>query len=312
MKYIITSIVLVFCLLIQSVFSLPIDFPAGGRAQRMGGAYTAAADNSLAIFWNPSGLVRMKNGEVSFAHILLPEISGLMIDLIGFGYPMDKSSFGAGWLRKGATLEQGEDNQETTFSENTFILGYGLQIARPFTIGVSMKRYLIHAEEAGAGAGLGFDLSGTYEIISGLLTSLVAKNAAASIKNEDIDMTFRWGTVYKYLFGPGYALGTLDLWNKNNINSNEGFNIGFGIGAEFGYSLPKDWTFYLSGGYSRSFGAGLGILFRNYKIDYAFAGDPGTVGIGASHIFSFSYLFGLKETRHSPPLIEKEEPEVME
>ena len=47
----------------------------------------------------------------------------------------------------------------------------------------------------------------------------------------------------------------------------------------------------LSGGFSRSFGAGIGVLFKRYKIDYAFVGEPGRIGIGSSHVLSFSYLF---------------------
>ncbi len=177
-----------------------------------------------------------------------------------------------------------------------------------------MKRYLIDASEAGAGAGLGFDLAGIYKT-HGASASLVAKNAAASIKNEDISPTFRLGLAYKYLFTSGYALPAIDLWTKQNINSKEGLNIGFGGGLEICYALQRDWTFYLSGGYSRSFGAGVGILFQKYKIDYAFAGDPGAIGIGASHIMSFSYLFGLTPAPRrssAPEKVIEEEPEESE
>ncbi len=49
MKNIIIIWIFALSILIQPVFAAPIDLPVGGRAQRMGGAYTAIADNSLAI-----------------------------------------------------------------------------------------------------------------------------------------------------------------------------------------------------------------------------------------------------------------------
>lgn len=303
MKYRILITVLIITIFVSPAMSTPLDLPVGGRSQRLGGAYTAAADNSLAIYWNPSGLPNMETGEASISHVIMPEIEGLLIDFVGFGYPMKTGAIGIGWLRKGATLEQGIDNIENSFSENTFMLGYGLNIFSTFNIGVSMKRYLIDAGEAGAGAGLGFDLSGIYSI-SGYSVALVAKNMAASIKNEDIDPIFRLGNAYKYPFSSGYAMAVFDLWTKNNINSSEGLNVGFGAGAEVGYYLPKDWTFYLSGGYSRTYGVGVGILFKQYKLDYAMTGDPGNIGIGSSHIISFSFLFSepkRPEARSSSP-----------
>lgn len=45
-----------------------LQIDVGARACGMGGAFTATANDVSAIYWNPAGIARMKQGEASFVH----------------------------------------------------------------------------------------------------------------------------------------------------------------------------------------------------------------------------------------------------
>ncbi|GEM_PF-5701232 len=41
-------------------------YPVGAKANGLGGAYTAIADDSSAVFWNPAGIIQQKNTVISY------------------------------------------------------------------------------------------------------------------------------------------------------------------------------------------------------------------------------------------------------
>ncbi|MBI3563919.1 MAG: PorV/PorQ family protein [Elusimicrobia bacterium] len=49
-----------------------LSLGGGARAAGMGEAYAAVADGADAVYWNPSGLARMKGTEATFTHTSLP------------------------------------------------------------------------------------------------------------------------------------------------------------------------------------------------------------------------------------------------
>ncbi len=40
----------------------------GARGSALAGAYSAVADNSMAVFWNPAALVNLEGSDIYFAH----------------------------------------------------------------------------------------------------------------------------------------------------------------------------------------------------------------------------------------------------
>lgn len=75
MKYLITIILIIAsslaCLSQNKAGTTAAEFltiPVGARATALGGAFVAIADDATAIYWNPGGLSRMKDNEVTFTH----------------------------------------------------------------------------------------------------------------------------------------------------------------------------------------------------------------------------------------------------
>ena len=56
--------------IVMGQFSTPFNLPVGVKANSMGGAFTAVADDCTAVFWNPAGLssitgIDFENGNIS-------------------------------------------------------------------------------------------------------------------------------------------------------------------------------------------------------------------------------------------------------
>lgn len=65
-----------------------LSLGGGARAAGMGEAYTAVADASDAVYWNPGGLARLKGTEASFTHASLP--ADMNYEFASFGTSLGK------------------------------------------------------------------------------------------------------------------------------------------------------------------------------------------------------------------------------
>src|SRR5882672_8872315 len=70
-----------------------LKIPVSARAIGMGEAYTAAADDSSALSWNPAGLSFMPQKEAAFMHSSL--IEGINYEHLAFAAPGENYSAGA-------------------------------------------------------------------------------------------------------------------------------------------------------------------------------------------------------------------------
>ena len=69
-----------------------LKIPVSARAVGMGEAFTAEANDSSALEWNPAGLSYAEHKEASFMHSSL--IEGIHYEHLGFAAPGDNSSWG--------------------------------------------------------------------------------------------------------------------------------------------------------------------------------------------------------------------------
>jgi len=136
----------------------------GGRAQAMGGAYTALAADVSAVHWNPAGLASLQRQEIGLSR---SDRFGLGLDQTYFGYSLplgDNQALGLDWLHIG--YEDSELGLGT--SKFNFSYGYrnGIAALKPFlgntAIGLSGKyRSLsvdLDGENLTSASGWGFDL----------------------------------------------------------------------------------------------------------------------------------------------------------
>lgn len=122
-----------------------LSIPVGARALGMGGAFVAVANDASAMYWNPSGLARLENGEALFAYSSwLADISfnygGIVIPVAGFGtLGLNFTSLSMDEMER--TTEEQPDGTGQFFSAGSFAVGisYARNLTDWFSIGANVK-----------------------------------------------------------------------------------------------------------------------------------------------------------------------------
>ncbi len=121
-----------------------LQIGVGARAQALGGAFTASADDATALYWNPAGLAGLATSEVVSAHS--EWLADVRHDYVGVAMPLAGGVVGASVTLLGVPemLVRTELNQEgtgETFDAADFAAGlsYGRQITDRFSIGGTVK-----------------------------------------------------------------------------------------------------------------------------------------------------------------------------
>ncbi len=133
----------------------------GARANGMGEAFVAIADDATATYWNPAGLAFQTNREISLMHSnWLPQLaSDLFFEYASFVYPMKglgTLGISVTYLNLGKQIITGEDSPEPLgeFSSNEFAIAasFGSNLSKTSAIGLSLKYIRSNLASVGAGA----------------------------------------------------------------------------------------------------------------------------------------------------------------
>ena len=286
------SIIMLTALLISSAFAMS-DLQLGARPQAMGGAFTALANDANASYYNPAGLSGCKTGEVMFMHWVFSEVEQVSVDYLALSYPLQSGALGFAWVRKGATLEEGINNTESTMSESDLYISYGMKLIDNLSAGMSLKRTSI-SSKIGDGSGIGFDAGIIFRPLKAHNWTLgvAGKNLMTDMKDEMVDPFYSFGTAYSVGFSENMhnISVAFDLITKNDVNEAEGMNVKFATGLEYALSL-SDYIFALRGGInSNAASAGFGIAWNYLAFDYAIVLMSEDT-IGDSHKFGIVWKF---------------------
>ena len=289
----IKTITIIFALS-YGLLNASTDLMSGAKPQSMGGAYSAVTGDVNAVNTNPAGLGTLKRGEAQFYHWMFSDIDQVAVDQFSVAYPLGKGSIGLSWVRKGATLEQGINDDESTMSENFLNIGFGLNLTGRFSIGGSLKRTMI-SSEIGDGSGFGFDAGLIFRVLKDHDWTIGAtgRNLLADLKNETLKSEYVFGTAYKVAFSENMHNLTFafDLGTKEDINETDGISYKFFTGAEYMLNY-SDFSFGIRGGInSNASTVGFGIGWSNYSFDYTMK-LMNEDTIGDSHMFGLVYKFG--------------------
>jgi hypothetical protein len=265
------------------------DLVLGARPQGLGGAFTAVADDANAVYWNPAGLGRLENGEITFMHWMFSDISQVTVDHAAFAQPLGSGAIGLSWTRQGAELEQGLEREKSTMAVNTFLVSFGLPVGERVSLGVTLNRTLV-TSNAPTNGEVAFD--------GGLLVKplldepwtvgITAKNVGGE---QVLPPYYAVGTAYRFEWPNRHLLLSVDAHSQEDIRGTEDFSVKYGAGLEFGQRFD-DFGLALRGGInSRTFAAGLGLGWRMLAVDYAFVIMREDT-IGDSHKVAITYVFG--------------------
>jgi tetratricopeptide (TPR) repeat protein len=271
----------------------------GGRGVAMGEAHTAAVDDVMALYWNPSVLGRLNQNEVGFMHNNY--FQGIDHDVLYYAHPLEsKGTLGAGLslLRVGDIMgfdEFGNASGDVTTSDTLFTLGWGKSWAGSEFLpglhtGLNLKFLNKKLGNDSASTYMG-DIGLLYETQDGLFqrlrTGLVLQNLGSGVnfisEKSDLPRQMKLGFAYPF-FGDNLTFA-LDLVspsdNKAFLNAGVDYKLWDILALRLGYKGQSD----LNSGLT------YGMRFGNERLhlDYAFVpfGD-----IGDSHRLSVGFRFG--------------------
>jgi len=255
----------------------------------MGKAFVALADDATATYWNPAGLAQIGRKEITALHTSL--WGGAMYDYISYVNPVvGLGTIGMSWtqLSCGGFERRNEFNEITgTFKDTSGAYGisYGRQVLDILSIGANVK-YMSHTLDSHANGNYLVDIGILYRPpVEGLQIGTRLQNVVSVETGEKTDvklpLTMRIGMDYKLLKDRIYVLADAEYRKTQSGKSLTEFHGGVEFWAlhYMAVRLGMD---------GEEFTAGLGLKYRDYGIDYAFA----THSLGPSHRFSATLRFG--------------------
>ena len=244
--------------------------PAG-----MGGAYSAATQDTSALIWNPAGLAGLSTPEIAIGYLDLHGVLGY--SFIGIAHPIRTGqSVGAAILNSSDT--------EGISHERIVLLSAATRVWKRLHIGLNAKYFStsVNLEQVplGSGSGWGTDLGIQYapmtdrvrigvvfpNLFSNLSYRRLEENTTGSRYEEPLLREWRIGTAVKVNFSSGTSdslLAAVEIANGVPL-----------IGCEYQHNVKHgDFALRLGWRFTHGFTAGFGYQYGNIGLDYAFVNE---------------------------------------
>jgi hypothetical protein len=287
-----------------------LNIGVGSRANAMGGAFTATADDATALYWNPAGLSQCIHPEVTFNH------SDWFLDIyhefIGAVIPAGQHSFGICMTYVGVpdqkvrTIEEPEGNGNY-YNASDLMLGvsYAFQFTNQFSMGFTGK-YIRQAIYNSAGSAWAVDFGALYHpsFIKWLSLGMEIANFGSTLQFSGRDINIKVDNDPKHnsndrlpaslttdayplplIFRFGFAMKPINTKNNRFVtaidlihpsDNTESVNIGTEyvyhdiISLRTGYHSLLERDYETAGGFTIGFGLQIYIQKLVIVLDYAY------------------------------------------
>jgi len=257
----------------------------GARPLGMGSAFTAVADDINSGFWNPAGLAKVKDNQITTSQTRLSSDADHYY--VSYARPLGKGAFYIGWIQIGLSglteTSTTDANNEVvnlgTFSyfSNAYLLSYGYPINDKLSFGINGTYLTSDMQDIAGGQAKG------YSVTPGFIYQHSDK-ISLGLKVEDLFNEKRWGTGTREKAPVKYHLGFAykspnpcpdTAWwcgaGTFAVDLVQVAAFGYTPSAYFGYEYDPSGPFSLRLGYSDdSLSAGAGFRIDHVIADYAF------------------------------------------
>lgn len=252
----------------------------GARAAAMGGAYTAVVGDQTAAYWNPAGVAALRGKDFVLMH--QKSIQGINQAYGGWAFGNQKRglALSLGVFSVGGFEARTEPTVEPLGTFGVYDLNAGLSYAQRigqrvyFGFNVRALHENIESESAW---GVGVDLGVLYKTgMPGLMVGATYRNLGR-MERLDLERTSLPRTV---------RLGASYVKNAVTVSADFRMPEKGDLGANFGLEYVVKEQLFLRGGFltghdTRSWSLGVGVMRKNWRVDYAFV--PVSDGLGNGH-----------------------------
>lgn len=258
-----------------------LKIAVGARAAAMGDAFTTIVDDSTSLYWNPAGLVKMKERRLSATYNMW--LAGISQGYLGLGYPLSRGIIAGGinYVDMGEFDGRDIDGNPIplTASALNYHLGYANRIGEKFIWGISagvVQDTIAEDTKSTYAANFGF----LFQSSESLSLGLALRNVGDKLGSDPLPFEARAGLA----LARGPLVLALDLASPldNDIYYCAGVEwwMWDGIALRAGYKTNQD--------IGQGFTAGLGFKKSKIQFDYAYVpyGD-----LGGTHKVSLGMSF---------------------
>ncbi|MEP7145588.1 MAG: hypothetical protein ABI792_01125 [bacterium] len=250
----------------------------GARAIGLNGAFTSLSDNSLAVFYNPSGLGQIKYREVSaFYSPSAFGVSQISTAALTFAEPLKIGTIGLGLKTFGFEL----------YRETNIILSYGNNFNDRIFYGFNVNFYNLKIQNYNSASSFGAD-AGAMAYLTGFLKwGFFAKNITGSkigVSNQKLAQVYRTGIT---------VMPRKDVNLAFEIEKDVKYPLSFRGGIEFFVNEQIDLRAGV-GTQPASFSGGISIRYKFLQLDYAISNIQ---NLGITNHGSVTINFGKSGSR---------------
>lgn len=208
--------------------AISVAIPPSARANAMGQAYVALADDATATWWNPAGLGFLKRRDASVTHAqLVPDLADdVFHEFLAYAQPVENwGTFAASLVYLSYGTSQGRDNFGTDLGEFRSYefapaISYGTSFGEQVGFGVSFKYIRVQLSPdfpnlppgAGSGSTVAADVGALWKVPGNRV------NLGAALQNLGPNITFiqdeRSDPIYRNFKG-GFAA---TAYNQNKVS----------------------------------------------------------------------------------------------
>lgn len=272
---------------------------AGARAEGMGEAFSAVANDVTAVYWNPAGLAQVETTEIGamqnthFVDTQYQFLAGVR--------PFGNNVVGLSMYRLDYGSIEGYNNNDVKQGDfdaasMAVSLSLGRKINERLMLGGSLK-FIEEAIESEKATSVAADLGALYKRgqynFSGVLQH-VGPGLKMVKESASLPMTIRVGASRSFL-EEDRMLASIELSKPNDANVTVHGGLEYRLTSlvkmRGGYKVTPGQSTDLGG--LVGLNAGLGISFNRFNLDYSISpfGD-----LGMSHRFSLGYKFDNKQS----------------